>query len=306
MGIFGVERLARSKAWLEKGGRPLDRAYLACLVDNKSAVPGLLQCLGAFRNDDGGFSGLEPDWPSPVSSTLCTNRALEMMSEASVAEDHPLVVGALNWLIQSRDTDLAAWRLVPDGKPDHTHAPWWHHEGLAERFNGFAINPTAEVLGYLLKYGGERGSRLAADVADVLFAHLETRTELDMHEVICLNRLLNIRVLDEAAQSSLTMRLEPMVKAAVATSPEDWKGYTLQPLQVVTFPGAVFHDLLKSSIEANLDYLIAEQRDDGSWAPPFSWGDEFPEDAAAATKTWGGILTVENLATLKRFGRLGG
>lgn len=43
----------------------------------------------------------------------------------------------------------------PAAIEDAPHAPWWGHEGLAGRFDGFAVNPHAEVLGYLYEFADE-------------------------------------------------------------------------------------------------------------------------------------------------------
>ena len=61
---------------------------------------------------------------------------------------------------------------------------------------------------------------------------------------------------------------------------------------------------LRNAVEDNLDYLIDTQATDGSWQPSWSWGDAYPEEWPRARQEWQGVLTLEALLWLKRYGRL--
>ena len=63
---------------------------------------------------------------------------------------------------------------------------------------------------------------------------------------------------------------------------------------------------MPAAIAANLDDVIARQQDDGSWSPPWSWGDLYPEAWAQAKDEWAGILTFNTLKQLQAFERLAG
>ena len=50
--------------------------------------------------------------------------------------------------------------------------------------------------------------------------------------------------------------------------------------------------------------VVREQTTDGSWAPTWSWADEFPDVWPVARREWQGVLTLDALRTLRAFGRL--
>jgi hypothetical protein len=49
---------------------------------------------------------------------------------------------------------------------------------------------------------------------------------------------------------------------------------------------------------------VRAQTTDGSWAPTWSWADEFPDVWPVARREWQGVLTLDALRTLRAFGRL--
>ncbi|MCK4793901.1 MAG: hypothetical protein KAV87_59795, partial [Desulfobacteraceae bacterium] len=80
--------------------------------------------------------------------------------------------------------------------------------------------------------------------------------------------------------------------------------YVLKPLHVATSPGSPFAGMLAAEVEANLDYEIERQDEDGSWAPNWTWGDNYPEVWPEAEREWRGVLTLKMLKLLRGFGRL--
>jgi hypothetical protein len=61
---------------------------------------------------------------------------------------------------------------------------------------------------------------------------------------------------------------------------------------------------LEDVIESSFDYEIRNQGEDGSWTPNWSWGKNYPADWEIARVEWAGILTLEKLVLLKRYGRI--
>ena len=227
-----------------------------------------------------------------------------MITDLGVGHGNAAVDRAMAWLLGSVHEPALTWRLIPQGIPDHPHAPWWQSDGIEERFGNFELNPTAEVVGYLINYGGTDAEELAGRALDNVIECIRDRAELDMHELLCLNRLLNMRVLDEKCHEELTGLLRPLVLKTVATDPVDWNGYGLHPLQIVTEPGAVFHSALCEALSPDLDHLASGQEEDGSWPPTFSWEDLHPEAWPDVALAWRSILTLDNALTLRRFNRL--
>jgi hypothetical protein len=61
---------------------------------------------------------------------------------------------------------------------------------------------------------------------------------------------------------------------------------------------------MPEAIAANLDDVIARQQSDGSWTPPWSWGDAYPDVWQQAKNEWAGVLTLSTLRQLQAFERL--
>ena len=129
---------------------------------------------------------------------------------------------------------------------------------------------------------------------------------MEMHDLLCFIRLAETPAFPEDARARILPKLIRVVDRVVAREPDQWEGYGLKPLLVVTSPDSPFAEMLAEEIHLNLDYEIEKQREDGSWAPNWSWGDTYPEAWPEAEREWRGVLTVNTLKALRNFGRLEG
>ena len=57
---------------------------------------------------------------------------------------------------------------------------------------------------------------------------------------------------------------------------------------------------LRNIIPANIQHLITNQAEDGSWKPTWAWG-RFEDVWETAKQEWSGVLTLDNLKTLRAF-----
>ena len=136
--------------------------------------------------------------------------------------------------------------------------------------------------------------------------HIESLKKIEMHELLCCLRLLTSRSLPDRMRSQIQAKTRSLVKDSVVTDTAAWSGYGLRPLQVVERPDSPFMDSLSSAVMANLDYEISMQSEEGCWLPNWFWNDDYPEAWLQAKSDWTGVLTLEKLITLKRFGRVEG
>jgi hypothetical protein len=276
---------------------------MAAYLFDGAPADAALTCLAAFANPDGGFGhALEPDLRTAASSVLCTTVGLQHLRTLHVPATHPLVAGAMAYLRATFDPAIRVWPIIPPAVEDAPHAPWWgYDDGLAERWGGFLGNPRPEIVGYLWQFGPD--DALRAELLDETIAYLDGLDALDMHALQCYLRLLDTPDLPREARARLLEGLTPLVDAAVARKPAQWAGYALPPLTVAPTPDAPFRALMGDSLDAHLDYLLAQQGDDGGWAPTFSWGTH-PEVWAVAEREWRGILTLGILRGLRAYGRV--
>jgi hypothetical protein len=306
MRILSSKEFEASREFIETTGRPLERARFHCAFQgaDKGVV---LHALGAFRNADGGFGhALEPDLRTPESSVLCTSIAFQILRALDVAPQHDLVSRGISYLLANFEQGQCGWRIIPETAENLPRAPWWYQKGREDHFSSFSLNPTAEILGYLFDYREQVPPDLIEAVSDRVFREINELDELDMHELLCCLRLFLTDNLPLEYRDQMHGKLAKLVDGTVARDMELWKGYSLRPLQVVEGPGSPFMAGLEDAVATNLDYEVATANSDGSWTPTWSWDDAFPEAWSKAKREWSGVVTLENLLTLKRFGRIDG
>jgi hypothetical protein len=297
MRYLSKESFEKARKWIERNGRPLEKARLGFYFYGAKGSE-VLSALKAFQNEDGGFGrALEPDLRTPESSALATSIAFKILkslpAEQSAGEISFL---AIQFILRNYDSDQMTWRIIPESAENSPHAPWWDQVGKKDKFSGFHLNPTAEILGYLPEFNPALGERVLSELRNL--------KEIEMHDFLCCKRLFESTNLDNLFRESLLAELKRLLNTCVVTDSSKWNGYGLRPLQVADSPDSIFFEILQKSVEENLDYEIDSQDENGIWIPTWSWGDRFPDDWEKAKTEWTGIITLEKLIQLKKFGRI--
>lgn len=304
--MLSTQALARARAFLTDHARPLERARAEHLFDGGSAEP-VLDELRRYQNSDGGFGhGLEPDLQTPDSSVLATTVALQLLGTLQLDESHPLIRGAMTYLRSTYSEEFDTWPIIPETVDNAPHAPWWQPRAMdpAQAARQF-INPRAEVIGYLFTYASYSTPEFRTRLLKSQLDHLNEQSDaIEMHELLCLLRLLRAPMLPDGPRQTLAETLTRVVSATVSTEPGEWRGYGLRPADVVDGPDSPFVPLLGDATALDLDARIEAQGADGAWSPPWNWGDLHPEAWARARTEWSGVLTLNTLAALQQFGRL--
>jgi hypothetical protein len=301
-------RYAQAREYLLTAARPLEAALFRHRFEDGGAEAVYAE-LARFQNPDGGFGhALEPDLRTPASSVLATTTALQRLRMLHTPAQHPLVAGALRFLVAGYDDTWRSWPLVPRAAEDAPHAPWWNQEGLADRFGGFAVNPRAEVLGYLHEYAADADAaalalrdRLTPLVYQELIVHTD---KLSSDAFLCCQRLVDSPGLPATMAVEIQRWLLRMAETAVATDPSGWTGYVLLPLQVAPNRAAPLGIPLSHILPENLDFVVDSQLEDGSWSPTWSWFGAYPDDWPQAERDWRGVLTLERLEWLHAYDRI--
>lgn len=221
--LLSHDRYAQARTFLLHSARPLEAALFRYRFEEGGADAVYAE-LARFQNPDGGFGhALEPDLQSPASSVLATTTALQRLRMLQAPAHHPLVNDAIHYLVASYDANFQSWPLVPRQAEDAPHAPWWNQEGLAERFGTFAINPRAEVLGYLHEFAGEtepKAATLRDTLTPIVFQGLlENTDKLSGDAFLCCQRLVDSPRLPSNMAADLQRWLLRMADTAVATDP---------------------------------------------------------------------------------------
>lgn len=293
-----------ARRFLEEEARSLEAARFHHVFSGTSADTVMAE-LARFQNPDGGFGhGLEPDVRTPASSVICTTIAFQIMRSLDIPDDHPVRVAGLDFLIKSYNPETRHWRNIPPAAEDSPHAPWWSQADDPDALDEFELNPTAEVLGYLYEGGDRVAPDLIATVTDRVMNEILALDSIEMHDLLCCLRLWQTPNLPETVRSPLQDKLRALIHEAVDQDPADWEGYGLRPLQVIDRPDSPFLKGLETAFEANLDYEIATQNENGAWEPTWSWAEDYPNAWAIASREWSGALTLDKLIVLHRFGRI--
>lgn len=300
------EAFQSARRFIETTARPLEIARLHHAFDGGPAEA-VFAALWQYQNADGGCGhALDPDLRAAESSALCTSIAFQVVRATREEAGEELVAAAIAYFLQTLDQAEGHWRIIPRSAERSPRAPWWNQTGREDTFDSFSLNPTAEILGYLYDYRDRVPAHILSLVAGRVISHLSGQKDIRMHDLLCCLRLLQTQDLPEEVREPIGRELTPRIDRVVVYDPARWKEYGLRPVQVVQDPGSPWMAGREAAVAANLDYEIASQRADGSWAPTWSWGDAFPNDWPAARREWAGIITLEKLLLLKRHQRIAG
>ena len=294
------DRYDAAIAFIHETARPLDVALLDHALGLAGPEPALL-ALSEFQNPDGGFGGgLEPDTQSPASSGIAASLALRWLARLGAEPRHPMVRGVLGWLDNALDRERGVWPIVPAAVEDAPHAPWWAwSENLAESWNGFRYNPTAEIIAWLYVYRGAAPAGLIDAVEAGLRRTLGEGAPIEgAYDLKCAARLAESAL----APPNLARSLRDLVNGSIAA--HDPGDEHLSVLELAPSPTSLFAGALAKSIEPALDSLVAGQQADGGWTMFWDWSFVDARAWAKAKRDWRGWLTRDAIETLRAWGRI--
>lgn len=304
--MLGKGAFQRSKQFVEAQARPLDVAYMRFHFDSAPAET-LVKELLSFQNDDGGFaSTMAPDLTDRESSPLGTSIAFQYMREVGQVHFEGIASKSVRYLKDTFDEGRGVWRIIPDSVEDTPHPPWFNRSGVEQTFGSFKLNPTAEILGYLYDYQDSLAESMTDTLSRNVLAHVGSLEEIEMHDFLCCKRLAETEKINPEFRAAMLWNLRRLLPTSVSTDASQWTGYGLWPLKVADRTDSPFYESLAEAVERNLDYVVATQEDDGSWAPTWNWGGQFPDDWEAQKGESAGWLTVDNLLALKEHGHIEG
>ncbi len=260
---------------------------------------GVTAALTGYQNPDGGFGhGIEPDLRTANSSVVSTTAALRVAHEVGLSERHPAIIGAMDYLMNQYRHEN--WPLINRNANDAPHAPWWSYDPTWKcRANGFLANPGAEILGYLMTFPNTSTPAQRTLLLQRAMAHIETG-HLDMHELQCYLRLYDHLGMEDQAQ--LLPHLLMAAFEIVKVCERDWEEYCLTPIDVVQYPESPLADFFEDTLTADFAHRIDLQRADGSWAPGWSWGGDYPATWNVVESEISSGLTLDFLIRAKAFG----
>jgi hypothetical protein len=304
MKTLSTEAFQKARAFIRESARPVEQALFAYEFEDGCAED-VWDAVGLFANRDGGFGhGMEPDCRLPFSSCLATTTALPYLAETGATAEQPLVAGAIQYLLDSYDSSLGGWLIVPPEVNAYPRAFWWQYdeEQARKRVKEGWANPSASVAAYLNAYSELVPPRLIESVnREAMEVSADPDMLADGHGFLCYTEFAKYAPEGEIVWE----RLKAVAKQAVATDPTDWEGYGVRPLWAVPDPSSPLMAVLGEAVQTHLDYELDQQQEDGSWHPFWEWG-RFASDWKKARIEWQGVLTLKNLRALRAHGRIQG
>lgn len=299
----------RAERFLFESARPLEKhLYLHLFVG--LPVDQVVVELARYANPVGGYGhGIEPDLRYEGASALGTSVALQWMRLCKLDAEHEVVQHALGSMLDTLEPAAGVsggegWRIIPDlaRTNDVEQAPWWSRPP-SNADSRATFNPSAELLGYMIQWGlAEKVNGVATFLLDFLKTQVDP---LESHDLLCLMRLAQTPNLPEELKAAVIQRLQRDAPLVAATDPSQWGGYVLMPLWLAPTPGhhaagALGEDLLN----ANLDFEITRQHENGQWDPSWDWGPQRRAGWELAKPDWQGVLTLQTLLTLRAYDRI--
>jgi hypothetical protein len=278
---MSTDAIARAGQYVRQHGRDIDQARFAYHFQ-RATQEELLGVLARYQNADGGFGhALEPDIAAPDSNPFATELALSVCLQASIDAAHPLLARAVAYLEQTQDDD-GGWRFA-EGIYAHPLAPW---------FQGWqwpSLNPACTIAGVLKELG--LGSTSLHARVDALFARLARLDDVASDDFYGVRPYACYFLPSwEHPQRDLYLAgvLWWLIRQHLAGTLADGDHFFAYVRTPSTYTGRLLPEAL---LNAHLDQLVAEQADDGGWPSPYD-------------SHWRGWTTVQNLLTLRAFGRL--
>jgi hypothetical protein len=292
MTALSPEQHQKAVDYIKRHARPLEKALYAFYFEH-GGLETIFTALSKFQNGDGGFGrGLEPDLRLSDSSVIATTIAFQKFRALNIPPYHPMVQKAAQYLLNQYDATQKTWSNIPAHIDDAPHAPWW---GYSDDLSGNLVNPRAEILGYVYDYPGVFPTALRDELTQAVMLHLQTHTDVEMHDLLCYIRLAETVNLPSDLHEKLVAFLTPMVENAVPRTPSQWGEYGLTPLTVVSTPQSLFYAHFANIIPQNIAYINAQQADDGYWSPSWSWEFASATGWRDAERDLRGMITLNNL-----------
>lgn len=295
----------RARDFLFEAGRPLDQERFRFHFESGPAAAVVAE-LAPFQNADGGFGGsLEPDIRARASSAIGTGQAFRILHEIGLPGGE-IVRRAVAYLLATFDRERSVWEIVPPAVEDAPHAPWWSYAGSEKSFQGFVLNPTAELLGGLYDYAAEVPADFLAALTPTLVQRVrEAPDQMEIHDFSSAQRLAEARNLPDDVRAALQDRLSRAARETISLDPSTWEEYGLQPMGVLGTPDSFLAPPIAPGVlAANAELWARQQLPDGSWPIAWDWAFIDADAWAQAEKDWKGKLIVDKLVALKAFGQL--
>ncbi|WP_079477871.1 hypothetical protein [Halobacillus salinus] len=267
MKVLSRERYQEARRFIQSHGRDLEAAVLT------EDAHGIIQALAPYQNEDGGFgNGLESDIRLPHSSAIATSVALQHLKEIDTYDQaDTMIQKAVVYLERTFDQQRQGWFAVPPEVNDYPHAFWWSvHENGQSWIDANWGNPSAELIGYLLRYRTYTESLPVDQLIDQAIGHFLSLEAFESeHELYCYRRLFTMH--PELYSEPCRNQMKRAVEQVIVRNEEQWKNYVPFPLKFKPAPQSLDVGLTDQDVQQNLDYFVDALEKETHITPPWTW-----------------------------------
>lgn len=305
-----MEKLSQSTLnqagqFIIKQGRPLERAIYEYHFSDGEAYA-ILKELKEYQNDDGGFGkAIESDFRLPYSSPMATSIGMRhLLQIAHLEEAEQQIRLAIRYLESIFNDKRNGWFAVSKEVNEFPHAPWWHYNEkdamtIIDKNWG---NPSAEIIAYLFRYQEELKVLDINNLVDFSIDYIKNKKLFKSeNEVFCYIKLYE--ALPKKEQNRLSKRIGEAIEQVIIYNEDQWGTYVPKPLDFVDNPKKNRFNIDEVKIEKHLDFIVAQLEEYEKINPP--WGESYYKGKMKpAYREWQGVLTLDALLLLKRYGRI--
>lgn len=283
-------------------GRDLEYyRYLYIFEDGKSID--VVNELKKYQNEDGGFgNALESDMRMPFSSPIATSVAFQIMNEINYENCDEIIEKAIEYLENTFNYQKHRWYAANEKINDYPRAPWWDYDNEKKMtvIDYSFGNPTAEILGYLIKQKNKlKKIDIEKEKNYTMRMFIEKENYNSEHEIYCYLRMYNN--LNKVDKEKIKPHLENAISSLVVYDQSKWKEYVPQPVHFLEIvEDNEYFGIKKEELLKNLEYISQSIRRDGYMKINFEWG-RMPKEFEKAKKEWIGVFTLKTLKTLEKF-----
>jgi hypothetical protein len=285
----------KARWFLYQNARLLERRVFEYAFENgpRQAV---IAAVKAYQNPDGGFgNAIEADLRTPHSQPVATQFALTTLDRCGAICEPEVVRGILpgvcNFLSAVTTPEGGVPFVLPTANA-YPHTPWM---GTDQENPPALLNPTAELVGLLLKSGVQHPWIDGA--AAFCWEQIEAGEVREFHTAILLPTFLAHVPDRDRAERALARLMDGLAQPGVIEMDPAAPGYVQGPLDWAPYPNHPFRKMFKAEDMAlHLAALQSKQQPDGGWN--ITWS---PVLSPAVEMEWRGVFTLEKLRILRAY-----
>jgi hypothetical protein len=321
----------KAREYILANGDDVNKAWLRYNFDGEDSAA-FMDVLAKYQREDGGFGGLEYEFAYQGSCLKCTEHAFGYMFylKDKPSAGRPVIQKMMKYVLAKYRPDVGHFGNMEEPElNNYPHVRWWGYdpdefpaiEDEDERIMRYSPNGQATIAAFIAQYSELVPEDLYRDIikypVEKILRYYDKASPLygtgsaddsfyyddqSPYNLKCYQQFVAY-LKDKPLADKLTAILRQNPAACMQLDRAKWEqDYFELPCEIVDTPESIVYPAVKDLVDASLDYLIRQQRDDGCWHLNFRLGEGAEFDKLQSDCET--HLTMLILAELKRFGRV--